>query len=198
MSHRQQPAPVRIQRGDTDEQCVIENVPPKLDPETLSPLHPSIDFAVFVDGTHAGPRFSAQAQAERRYGFVPVSGLGPLATLLPGPYGGSYGIFAKVGESVIRFNAGPAKKPISQAQGIRLARAGDISPAVTAPRRLIRLGQLMPAPSGSIQLTRLGHRHRVCAALSSYRTTHDVTTVSPRLERRVEKSSVVTKETGVP
>ncbi len=115
--------PVRIQRGDTDEQCVIENVPLKLDPETLSPLHPSIDFAVFADGTHAGPRFSAQIQAERKYGFVPVSGLGPLATLLPGPYGGSYGIFAKVGENVIRFNAGPAKKPISRAQGIRLARA---------------------------------------------------------------------------
>ena len=115
--------PIRIQRGETDENCVIENVPLKLDPETLSPLHPSIDFAVFVDGTHAGPRFSAQIMAERKHPFVPVSGLGPLATLLPGPYGGSYGIFAKVGETVIHFNAGPAKKPISRAQGLRLARA---------------------------------------------------------------------------
>ena len=111
--------PLRIQRGETDENCVIVSVPLKLDPETLSPLHPSIDFAVFVDGTHAGPRFSAQIRAERKHPFVPVSGLGPLATLLPGPYGGSYGIFAKVGENVIDFNAGPAKKPISQAQGIR-------------------------------------------------------------------------------
>jgi hypothetical protein len=115
--------PVRIQRGETDEQCVIENVPIKLDPETLSPLHPSIDFAVYVDGTHAGPGFSTQIKAERKYPFVAVSGLGPLASLSLGPYGGSYGIFAKVGENVIRFHAGPAKKPISQAQGIRLARA---------------------------------------------------------------------------
>jgi hypothetical protein len=115
--------PVRIQRGETDEDCVIVNVPLKLDPETLSPLHPSIDFSVFVDGTHAGPRFTAQIKAERKHPFVPVSGLGPLATLLPGPYGGSYGIFAKVGENVIQLNVGPAKKPISQAQGIRLARA---------------------------------------------------------------------------
>jgi hypothetical protein len=115
--------PVRIRRGETDESCVIENVPLKLDPETLSPLHPSIDFSVFVDGTHAGPRFSVQIKEERKHPFVPVSGLGPLASLLPGPYGGSYGIFAKVGENVVRFNAGPATKPISQAQGIRLARA---------------------------------------------------------------------------
>jgi hypothetical protein len=115
--------PVRIQRGDTDEQCVIVNVPIKLDAETLSPLHPSIDFAVYIDGTHAGPGFLAQISAERKYPFVPVSGLGPLASLSLGPYGGSFGIFAKVGKNVIRFHAGPAKKPISQAQGIRLARA---------------------------------------------------------------------------
>jgi hypothetical protein len=113
--------PLQIKRGETDESCVIMNVPIKLD-ENLNPVHPSIDFSVWVDGTH-GRTFSALIKQERKYSFVAVSGLGPLATLLPGPYGGSYGILAKVGGYVIRFNAGPAQKPISQAQGIRLARA---------------------------------------------------------------------------
>ena len=45
--------PLRIQRGETDADCVIVSVPLKLDPETMSPLHPSIDFSVFVDGTRA-------------------------------------------------------------------------------------------------------------------------------------------------
>ena len=115
--------PVRIQRGDTDEQCVIVSVPLKIDSLTLSPLHPSIDFGVYLDGSHAGPGFLAQVKAERKHPFVPVSGLGPLATLMPGSYGGSFGIYAKVGENVIRLNAGMPKKPISQPQGIRLARA---------------------------------------------------------------------------
>jgi hypothetical protein len=115
--------PVRIQKGETDEQCVIVSAPLKIDSSTLSPLHPSIDFGVYLDGSHAGPGFLAQVKAERKHPFVPVSGLGPLATLMPGPFGGSYGIYAKVGQNVIRFNAGPAKNPISQAQGIRLARA---------------------------------------------------------------------------
>ena len=113
--------PVKITRGETDESCVIQNVPLKLD-ENLNPVHPSIDFSVWVDGTH-GRSFSALVKQERKHPFVPISGLGPLATLLPIPYGGSYGILAKVGQYVIRFNAGPARKPISQGQGIRLARA---------------------------------------------------------------------------
>jgi hypothetical protein len=45
-----------------------------------------------------------------------------------GEPGARYGIFAKVGENVIHFDAGPAKNPISQAQGIRLARATAVSP----------------------------------------------------------------------
>ena len=47
-------------------------------------------------------------------------------------------------------------------------------------------GSVDSAPSDSMQLTGLGHRQRVCAALSSYRATPDVTTVGPRLKRRIE------------
>lgn len=114
--------PVTVKKGETDENCVLVSVPLKLDPDTLSPLHPSVDFAVFVDGTHARP-FSVEIAVERKHPFVAVSGLGPLATLVPGPYGGSFGIFAKVGRNVIQLNVGPAKHPVSRAQGIRLARA---------------------------------------------------------------------------
>ena len=99
-------------------------VPLKIDSLTLSPLHPSVDFAVYPDGSTAGPGFLAQVKAERKNPhWVPVSGLGPLATLVPRSDGGGYWIHAKVGQNVIRLDVGPATKPISQAQGIRIARA---------------------------------------------------------------------------
>jgi len=113
--------PVQMKRGDTDEDCVLLGVPVKLDPETLSPVHPTVDFSVFADGTHARS-FSSEITAMRKHRYVALTGLGAGATLLPGPSGGSFGVFAKVGGTVLQLNAGPAKKPISQAQGVRLAR----------------------------------------------------------------------------
>src|SRR5262249_9219658 len=113
--------PVEMKRGDTDADCVIRGVPIKLDPETLSPVHPTVDFTVFVDGSR--PRsFSSEIAAIRKHPYVAVAGLGPLATLLPGPTGGSFGVFAKVGKMVLQLNVGPAKSQVSRARGFTLTR----------------------------------------------------------------------------
>jgi hypothetical protein len=113
--------PIQIKRGDTDEDCVLLSVPIKLDPETLRPQHPTVDFSVFADGAH-GRSFSSEITEMRKHPYVALTGLGAGATLLPGPSGGSFGVFARVGRKVLQLNAGPAKKPIGQAQGVRLAR----------------------------------------------------------------------------
>ena len=113
--------PVQVKRGDTDEDCVLLSVPIRLDPETMSPQHPTVDFSVFADGSHARS-FSSEITAMRKHPYVALTGLGAGATLLPGPSDGSFGVFARVGGTVLQLNAGPAKKPIGQAQGVRLAR----------------------------------------------------------------------------
>jgi hypothetical protein len=114
--------PVRIQRGETEEYCVMVSVPIKLD-ENLHPIHPSVSFGIYADGSHATHFVDQIKQARKSPLFVPLSGLGPLATLSPASDAGHFVIFAKVGANVISLDVGPAQKPISQAQGIRLARA---------------------------------------------------------------------------
>ena len=98
------------------------SVPLKLD-QNLSPIHPTVSFGIYADGSHATHFVDQIREARKNPLSVAVSGLGPLATLTPRSGNGGFVIFAKVGVYVISFDSGPAQKPISQAQGIRLTRA---------------------------------------------------------------------------
>jgi hypothetical protein len=113
---------IRAQQGETAEYCVMVNIPIKLD-QNLTPVHPSVSFGIYADGSHATHFVDQIREARKNPLSVAVRGLGPLATLTPRTGNGGFVIFAKIGVYVISFDAGSAQKPISQAQGIRLTRA---------------------------------------------------------------------------
>ena len=112
---------VRIQKGETGADCVILAIPVKLDPNTLSPMHPTIDFTVFADGTRPRP-FSRELADARKRGFGPVPGFGSNSYLVPGPQPGALGIYVKVGPMVINLGVGPSKITVPRPKAFALAR----------------------------------------------------------------------------
>ena len=111
---------VRIQKGETDADCVLLAIPVKLDPKTLSPMHPTIDFTVYKDGTRPRP-FSRELADARKRGFGPVPGFGDNSYLVPGPQPGALGIYAKAGPMVINLDVGPSKTTVPRAKTVVLA-----------------------------------------------------------------------------
>jgi hypothetical protein len=111
---------VKIRRGDTAADCVIVATPVRLDSETLYPIHPTIDFSVFADGSR--PRsFAQELRDARRRGFGPVPGFGSNSYLVAGPQSGAFGVYAKIRGTVLNMNVGPSKRPLGRAQALAFA-----------------------------------------------------------------------------
>jgi hypothetical protein len=113
--------PLRVRRGDTAADCVIVASPVRLDPETLAPVRPTITFSVAGESARARPFRQELADARKR-GFGPVPGFGSSSYLVLGPQPGALGIYAKVRTSILELDVGQAKKPITRAQALSLAR----------------------------------------------------------------------------
>jgi len=112
---------VKIRQGETAADCVIVATPVKLDSETLYPIHPTVDFTVYTDGSRARP-FVRELRDARRRGFGPVPGFGSNSYLVVGPQTGALGVYAKVRGTVLNMTVGPSKKPLSRAQALAVAR----------------------------------------------------------------------------
>lgn len=119
--------PLRVRRGDTAADCVISASPVRLDPETLSPVRPTITFSAASESARARPFRQELADARRR-GFGPVPGFGSSSYLVVGPQLGALGVYAKVRGTIFELDVGPATKPISRSLALSLARriAGKI------------------------------------------------------------------------
>ena len=112
---------VKARRGETAADCVIVATPVKLDSETLYPIHPTIDFSVYADGSRARP-FARELRDARRRGFGPVPGFGSNSYLVVGPQSGALGVYAKIRGAVLNMTVGPSKKPLRRAQALAFAR----------------------------------------------------------------------------
>lgn len=113
--------PLRLRRGDTAADCVIVAFPIRLDPETLSPVRPTITFSVASESTLARPFRKELADARRR-GFGPAPGFGSSSYLVTGPQPGALGVYASVRGTILNLDVGPATKPIARSQALSLAR----------------------------------------------------------------------------
>jgi hypothetical protein len=112
---------LRVRRGDTAADCVISAFPIRLDPETLSPLHPSITFSVASESARARSFRQELADARGR-GFGPAPGFGASSYLVAGPQPGALGVYARVRGMILELDVGPATKPIARARALSLAR----------------------------------------------------------------------------
>jgi hypothetical protein len=113
--------PLRVHRGDTAADCVLSAFPVRLDPETLSPVRPTITFSVASEAARARPFRQELADARRR-GFGPAPGFGSSSYLVVGPQPGAFGVYAKVRGMVLELDVGPATKPVTRARALTLAR----------------------------------------------------------------------------
>jgi len=113
--------PLRVRRGDTAADCVISAFPIRLDPETLSPVRPTITFSVASESARARSFRQELADARRR-GFGPVPGFGSSSYLVFGPQPGALGVYAKVRGTILELDVGPATKPIARSLALSLAR----------------------------------------------------------------------------
>ncbi|HET7514030.1 MAG TPA: hypothetical protein VFJ60_04455 [Gaiella sp.] len=112
---------VRVRRGDTAADCVLSAFPVRLDPETLSPVRPTITFSVASETARARPFRQELADARRR-GFGAAPGFGSSSYLVVGPQPGALGVYAKVRGMVLELDVGPATKPITRVRALTLAR----------------------------------------------------------------------------
>ena len=119
---------VRVQKGETIANCVLVSTPVKLDPTTMKPRRPTVGFELYVEGSRPGTFSSLIAGARTPNAKVTrVTGLGSSAYIVSSrsknPYiVGQYVLLAKVGKTILDLSVGPGATPISQAQGVKLAK----------------------------------------------------------------------------